>query len=77
MKVQTQSGVLTLRARSPYAKWLLGWKDGGAWTGHGTVASAWVTAREHKLIGCSWYALGRLMASQQAIGRKLQAAYWD
>jgi hypothetical protein len=72
VKLLTESGLLTLNKRTPYAKWLSGRKEAGGWTGARTLRRAWTraqmlqrTARQH----IPWYELGRLMVLEQAQGR--------
>jgi hypothetical protein len=63
MEIMTKSGVEKGCKRSPYMKWLQGWKDAGAWTGWSTLEDAWQRAKANeKPSGCSWYAYGYLMA---------------
>jgi hypothetical protein len=69
-KVATASGLIRCSKKSALEKWVQGWKDGGGWTGHKTLEHAFSRAQELKDVGVSWYMLGRLMASEQAFGRK-------
>ena len=70
--IGTQSGPVKGSKRSPYIKWLMGWTDGGGWTGASTISHAWDYANDSgKPSGCSWYAYGLLMAREQARGRAL------
>lgn len=74
MVIHTCSGSITISKRSAFAKWLTGWMDGGGFTGAATVNAAWTRAQEVKPTGCSWFALGKLMASEQGFGRALEYA---
>lgn len=76
MRIQTESGIISGNKRDSYVKWVQGWIDGNGWSGHSTLVSAWKQAQaQHKPKGCSWYAYGYLMATQQAVGRNL--AEWE
>lgn len=77
MIIKTASGNVILNKKQPYAKWLQGWIDGGGWTGHATLSSSWQRAKELKMSGVSWYCLGKLMASEQKFGRKIEAKEWQ
>ena len=70
--IATESGPVKGSKRAPYIKWLMGWTDGGGWTGASTISDAWDYATNSgKPSGCSWYAYGLLMAREQARGRAL------
>lgn len=72
MLIETASGMVPVNKRTPYAKWLTGWKKAGAWTGWSTLEFAWRYAKESgKPEGCSWEAYGFLMAREQGRGREL------
>lgn len=65
-------------ARDHYTKWLQGWKAGGGFTGGYTLSCAWKDAKAIKpATGCSWWALGYLMAVCQRKGRELEAREWQ
>ena len=76
MEIRTESAVYNLNKKTPYAKWLMGWKAGNGFTGGSTLDCAWTEAQNVKIPGCSWYALGYLMATQQQRGRELEAREW-
>lgn len=69
MIIKTASGGITINKKSPYGKWLMGWSNGGGFTGAYTLSKAWERATFLKPAGCSWYALGQLMASEQKYGK--------
>jgi hypothetical protein len=68
MKIDTQSGQIEVDKKSRYGKWLLGWIDGGGWSGCYTLQCAWERAKSLHHHDVSWGALGYLMASEQAFG---------
>ena len=45
---------------------------GFGFTGAATLDAAWHRALDIKPSGCSWYALGLLMASEQRYGRAME-----
>lgn len=69
MIINTQSGPMSINKRTSYGKWILGWVAGGGWSGIATLNSVYNRACRIKLKGCSWYALGVLMATEQGYGR--------
>lgn len=65
MRVKTDSGYVTINKRTPNGKWLLGWLDGGGFSGVYTLGKAWERAlNAGKPTGCSWYAYGLLMSRE-------------
>ena len=72
MFIKTASGNINVNKRSAYGKWVLGWIDGGGWTGAFTLDKAWNYALDcGKPDGCSWYVYGLLMAREQQHGKDL------
>ena len=70
--IHTNGGLVRGSKRSPYIKWLMGWKGAGRWTGPATVRDAWANAwKDGKPSGCSWYAYGYLMGREQSRGYQL------
>lgn len=79
MLIKIASGNVSVNKRSAYGKWLLGWIDGGGWTGVFELGKAWNYALDcGKPDGCSWYAYGLLMAREQQHGKDELAydEYW-
>jgi hypothetical protein len=72
MIINTASGNVTINKKSPYGKWLQGWISSNGFTGAQTLSEAWNRAVKIKVDGCSWYALGRLMASEQKYGKSIE-----
>lgn len=69
--IYTESGPVQGSKRSYYIKWLMGWIDGGGWSGETTIHQAWEYGKDQKPEGCSWYAYGLLMAREQNKGKSL------
>lgn len=69
MIIKTASGNIIINKKSAYGKWLMGWMSEGGFTGAQTLKDAWTRATNIKPVGCSWYALGALMASEQKYGK--------
>ena len=65
MEVKTQSGTITVNKRSPYGKFLRAYIDAGAWTGHATVAAAWLMCRQIwvRYDSVSWADAARITAA--------------
>ena len=72
MNVLTASGLVRTNKKSAYSKWLTGWISGGGWSGASTIRKAFERAQSLKDAGVSWYMLGKLMASEQNYGRRLE-----
>jgi hypothetical protein len=70
MIIKTASGNITINKKSAYGKWITGWIDEGGYTGVYTLKEAWERAINIKPAGCSWYALGQLMANERKYWRK-------
>lgn len=71
MEIITESGVFNMNKKSHFAKWLVGWKYGGGWTGESSVDSAWEYGKGIKPDGVSWTTYGFLMAREQSRGASL------
>ena len=65
MIIKTASGNISINKKSAYGKWLQGWISGNGFTGCETLSNAWNRAQSIKQNGCSWYSLGKLMASEK------------
>ena len=58
MEIITNSGAVEVNKRSNYGKWLIGYTESGAWSGHATVEATWHKQKDNKPDGCSWKAWG-------------------
>ena len=62
MEIKTASGAIKINKATPYGKWLRGYVETDAWTGHATMREMWRNYEAAKPAGCSWKAWGLICA---------------